>query len=389
MKRTKPFLRLAQITIAALGLAFISSPPSALAASPTVRVSIQQSTNRTARLTWGPPQATLQCSDRVTGNFTNVQNATVPHSVNTLLGPSASGYRACLSVGPSRVFIWRDTILQPGRIAIEWSPRDSPLQQSADFVQWQNASTPPTDWFYPLTPLETPAVSGGVLSGARLYRVASMPLASSVRSSVFSVNHVGYANLVFQVGNPPTYFSFPLAHPDQRLDTLLPLGPEADGTTLRFLDPATRQLREPMVFFAEFGWLDFDGTPAVRPPGQSACAIIPRSSAPGATTVVSTTIGEISSGTVQRVLPSGLSLNGPLIPLRGGITTVHNLQPNEGDQVSLFNPATRELDDYEFFADEWIFVDEFSIREPVIGPGDAFYYNNSDAPFIWTSTFQP
>jgi hypothetical protein len=89
MKRTQPFLRLAQTIIAALGLAFISSPPSALAASPTLRVSIQQSTNRTARITWGPPQATLQCSDRLTGNFTNVQNATVPYSVNTLLGPSA------------------------------------------------------------------------------------------------------------------------------------------------------------------------------------------------------------------------------------------------------------------------------------------------------------
>jgi hypothetical protein len=356
---------------------------------PTVRVAIERSTNRFVVVTWGPPQATLQCSSPITGTFADVPGATSPYRVDTRLAP-ARGYRACLLVDRTNVFIWQDTVRQPGKVVLDWFPREWRLQESATFAQWQDIpSTPPTDWYYPPTPLESPAVPGGVFAGARIYRNVPTAGVAAAQGPVFSVSYFGYANLVFQVGQS-NYFSLPLQHPDRNLNTLLPLPPEANGTTLYFYDSEAQDFGPPFVFDGDGGWVSVAGAPALKPSGESAGVIFPQSSTPGATTVVSTMVGEISSGRYQRTLPPGYSLNGPLVPLRGGITTVHNLQANDDDLVLLFNTATRTFDAYGFFFGLWVLLEDLSLEEPVIGPGDAFFYvNNSGVPLDWNRTFDP
>jgi hypothetical protein len=90
----------------------------------------------------------------------------------------------------------------------------------------------------------------------------------------------------------------------------------------------------------------------------------------------------------QRSLPPGYSLNGPLALLRGGITTTHELHPNDGDQVLLYNPDSEDFDTYFFLFGEWISAEDFSATEPVIGPGDAFFYlNTGTVPLIWQRSF--
>jgi hypothetical protein len=291
------------------------------------------------------------------------------------------GYRVCLSVSQPTIFIWRDTIRQPGRIAVEWSPRDWQLQETGDFFLWQASSAPATDWYYP--PALEPPAAGRVFAGARIFRIMPVPAVPAPEGPVFSVNYIGFANLVFQVGKS-NYFSWPLLHPDQNLNTLLPLAPEADGSFLQFYDSEAESFGPPAVFDPILGgWAELDGSPVFRPAGEIACMIFPQSSTPGATTVVSTMIGELPQGGLRRTLPPGFSLNGPLVPQHGGLTTTHNLQPNDDDVVLLFNTVTRTFDRYDFFFGVW-FPDE-----PVVGPADAFYYlNTSGIPLDWVRFFQ-
>src|SRR5262249_34519722 len=152
-------------------------------------------------------------------------------------------------------------------------------------------------------------VPGGVFAGARGFRIT--PSAGSALAAVYSVNLIAYASLVLQTGQS-NYLSFVLRGIDQKLDTLLPLPPEADGTTLQFYDPAAQSFGPPITFVGGIGWLDAaDESPVVNLATQSACVVMPRSSVPGATNVVSTTVGEVPQGLLQRTLPPGYSLNGP------------------------------------------------------------------------------
>jgi hypothetical protein len=216
----------------------------------------------------------------------------------------------------------------------------------------------------------------------RAYRTAPRALANSESAGpIYSVNIVawGYAN--FQVGRT-NFFSYPFAHFDRRLNTLLPFSPEAEGTLLWFFDTVTQSFGPPNEFSPDLGgWVEPGSfEPAVWPANQSACVISARSPLPGTTSVTTLLFGEVPQGNFQRTLPPGMSLNSPLIPSRGGITSTHRLFPNEGDQVFLFNPGTQRYDSYEFFGG-WF------PAEPVIGSIDAFFYVNNNGPLNWTASF--
>jgi hypothetical protein len=252
----------------AVGLIWISVPPLGWSAAPTVRVAVERSTNRTALVTWGPPQAVLQCATSVTGPSTNVAGAAAPYRVDTRQAPAA-WYRACLAQTPATVFIWRDTILRPGRIALEWTPRDWRLQETRDFVAWQNSPAPVTDWYFPSTLPEVPAPQG-VLAAVRHYRIVPASPAPARGGLVYSVNVVAHAVLSFQVGQS-NFFSFPLLNPDRDFNRLLPFPPEAHGSIAQFYDAPSEQFIL-FEFHSGLGWIDcLTGGPALRPAGESAC----------------------------------------------------------------------------------------------------------------------
>lgn len=366
----------------ALGItAFIPSAPAAPAAAPTVRLSLQRSTEPFLVLRWGPPQATLLGAPLVTSKFEEVVGAISPYRVDTRL--ARQGYfDARWPSSLQGLFIWRDTILQPGKVALEWAPRDQRLQESKDGFNWQNtAGVPATDWYFPPIPMEAPAGPVKVVTALRMFR--TMPGPGAATSHIVPPpDIVGFVRLTLQVGRP-NYFSYLFRIDDLNLNELLQLPETADGTSIQFYDFSRQVFDLPLTFDAERGWLDADGDAAQWRAGELACAILPRTSIPGATTMEAITLGFVQQEVIRRVLPAGVSLQGPLFPRQGGITTVHQLRPNPDDQVRLYNAATGSFDTYEFLGDDiWL------PTEPFLGPGDAFFYvNTSGLPLDWIGTF--
>jgi len=81
--------------------------------------------------------------------------------------------------------------------------------------------------------------------------------------------------------------------------------------------------------------------------------------------------GDVLQGTLVNPVAEGLGIYSAMVPQRGGITSVHNYQPTEGDLVFQFVNGN--------YAEPSVWVDELGWypSEPVIDIGEAFW--------IWTS----
>jgi len=101
---------------------------------------------------------------------------------------------------------------------------------------------------------------------------------------------------------------------------------------------------------------------------------------PGATAMTITVVGEVMQGVLNTTVPNGYSLLAPKVPQSGGLSTVHNFVPPDGDGVHTWNAGWSGRN--ERVSPEW------ELGEPVIPIGGGFISHKiSPGSGTWTRTF--
>jgi hypothetical protein len=197
--------------------------------------------------------------------------------------------------------------------------------------------------------------------------VLAAGLGASVAQSVFSVNAVGYVNLVYP-GSGFKIIANPLNATNNTIGFLLPNVP--DFTTLYKWNEGLAQF-DIATFF--FGW---DHPEYTLKPGEGAFIT---SGAP----FTNTFVGDVLQGSLTNPIPAGYSIRGSLVPQTGTVSAL-GLTMNDFDTIYQWNPALNAgsggYDIFTYFFGSW------GPSEPSISVGEAVFMSTG-GPVNWTRTF--
>jgi hypothetical protein len=202
--------------------------------------------------------------------------------------------------------------------------------------------------------------------------------ALQAQSNVYSLNVVGYYNVVFPAGTSESPARFKAVS--------MQLKP--NGIANPTLNNAWTNIPAGMLAYTcngagfnspseNFGDGTFETDYAV-PYGTG---VILKNTA--GTPVTATFVGEVMQGTLTTTWPQGATLRGPLVPQAGGLVNPHNFSA-VGDKIRRFNAGWSPED--EFFgpgAADWE-----SGADPTIAVGEAIYVSRVTAgTSTWTRVF--
>jgi len=179
-------------------------------------------------------------------------------------------------------------------------------------------------------------------------------------AQVYSVNAVGYVNLVIPAG-----FSInanPLNSQTNTVPNLFASAPT--GTSVYKLVNGTYA----QTSLGRGGWSDVTMTLV---PGQGFFVNAPSQ-------FTNTFVGEVMQGSLTNSFPAGFSLLGSQVPQAGGLQTALGYNPVAGDTVYTFNGTTYNT--ITFGRAGW------TPAEPSISVGQGFFLNSA-AGGLWTRTF--
>lgn len=191
------------------------------------------------------------------------------------------------------------------------------------------------------------------------------------QSNVYSVNVVGYVTVT--VTNDVNYriLANPLISTNNALASLVPTAP--DGTQVTWLDDSG--VYQTAGYESLFGGWDKDPN---LPIGKGFFVRLG-----AATPVTITFVGEVAQDAASnKQIPSGLSLQGALVPQKGGFQAVHNVPGVDGAQLSVLPPnGVYETAGYESLFGGWD-------KELTIDVAEGFFYMNPSAPLAWDRNFK-
>jgi hypothetical protein len=218
---------------------------------------------------------------------------------------------------------------------------------------------------------------------------------ASMAQTIYSVNAVGYVNLTLPTlpsgaAGPLAMIANPLNGTNNFLNTILPLPPSADGTTVFFYDTAT----------ANYTTATFIGAPdnvwlpdLQAAPGTGFFIQAQNSAGPN---LQVTFVGEVPQGTLVNTLPPAnqLALKSSIVPQSaplGNETTPNTLlyPAEDGDTAFIWNQAGQSYDSYTYVGapdDVWL---PGSPTGPVIDVARGFFIQKGPTATktSWTRTF--
>ena len=201
-------------------------------------------------------------------------------------------------------------------------------------------------------------------------------------TAVYSVNYVGYVNTVCNPGF--SLIANPMTASDNSVASVLASVPL--GTVIFTFSGGNFHGNELDLFGS--GWTT---------PGQQLLPgsgfFINNNQAPAAPFTV-TFVGEGGQGTLNNTPPDGFSILSSKVPQAGTVKAL-GLNAGLGNVIFRFDNAIGNFVGYEndLFSGTWGPPPVDPVNGPLIGVGEAFFYNNNDtAPGnqpTWTRTFNP
>lgn len=192
--------------------------------------------------------------------------------------------------------------------------------------------------------------------------------AASATAQVYSVNAVGFVNVVFTNG-----FSIacnPLEGADNTIAALFPAPP--NGTSIFKFNAATGQFEGGT--FSRGSW----GANATLTlvPGEGFFFRNPTS-----VNFTNTFVGNVKQGVLSTPLVAGFTLVGSQVPQSGLVATDLGLVPSNGDTVFKFDAATQNYVINSFIRGAW------GQGEPSVSVGEGFFIKRAVSG-TWSRTFQ-
>jgi len=192
-------------------------------------------------------------------------------------------------------------------------------------------------------------------------------VATSMGQSVFSVNAVGYVNVVLQPGF--SIINNPLDTGSNTVANILGTPPE--GTTVYRFAGGSFTINS----FTFGSW----STPGdIINPGEGFFIFNPQSGATGSFT--NTFVGTVMQGSLSTPIPAGFSIKGSQVPQAGQLDTILGYPAAEGDIIYQFNPTNQQYGSSAFGFGAW------SPAPPVVNVAEGFWVSKT-APTNWTRTF--
>jgi hypothetical protein len=190
---------------------------------------------------------------------------------------------------------------------------------------------------------------------------------SMAQSNVYSLNVVGYVNKVYDGASGGFHL---IANPLKATNnTVAALFPNPPFFTYVYKYTAGS-------YETANGYLGaWDNPGQTLNPGDGAFLLIPSGE-----NFTNTWVGEVLQGSLTNTLIPGLNLVGTKVPQAGGITAVHNLQPQFFDYVYQYqNHAYLTANGY---------LGAWDFGEPNVGVAEGFWYLNAQAgDNVWVRNF--
>jgi hypothetical protein len=191
--------------------------------------------------------------------------------------------------------------------------------------------------------------------------------AAVAQSNVYSINVVGYYNVVVPANTPLIVAN--------QLNTT--------NNTLPGVIPVTVAGAQFQKFNGGFSAFTFDDADNAWTPDASGVTLAPGEGgffrSPSATTV--TFVGEVPQGSLSNPLPQGFSIKGSQVPQAGTVSTL-GYTPAEGDIFYKWNPATKQYTSHIFDP----FFGGWEPSEPSLAVGEAVFLFKPAAG-TWNRTF--
>jgi hypothetical protein len=207
--------------------------------------------------------------------------------------------------------------------------------------------------------------------------VGALSVASSM-AQVYSVNAVGYINVTVPAGQLKMVAN-QLISSSTNVSQAIPTAPS--GTQVFSLNSdGTFRIGQYNVIIP--GTLEFWDDPEVPLPlGGGLFVSVPSGGSP----LNITFVGEVPQGTLNNLVPSGLSMKSSMVPQSGLITANLNYQPTANDTCYQYDGGTGNfiIGQYNVIIPGTL---EFWDNEPNIAVGEAFYLLTSTQK-TWTRTF--
>jgi hypothetical protein len=204
-----------------------------------------------------------------------------------------------------------------------------------------------------------------------LLLTAVLGIAGAVSSSaqVYSVNAVGYVNVVIPRGF--SMIANPLKAADSKISALIPTAPA--GTTIYKFNPATGSYSSSQFDDLDNAWLPDPNITLT--PGEGAFIN-------GASQFTNTFVGEVSTGNLTNAMSAGFQIVSSQVPQEGRVDTVLGFPPIPGATIYQFNNTTggyisAQFDDLD---NAWL------PAVPTLKVGEAFWVR-LNAAANWTRTF--
>ena len=210
-----------------------------------------------------------------------------------------------------------------------------------------------------------PNMKTKALLAAGLMMAASA--ASSLAQTVYSVNVVGFINIV----SPPGFSMVANQLNNSGVNTIASIfpTPPAGSKVFKFNGSGF----DTYEYFTGLGW--FPNGNATLNPGEGCFFKNPTASA-----ITTTVVGSITGGAVQ--LNSGFTIASSIIPQQGLVTADLRVPTADGDKIFRFNNANNGYDVFQYFA----LLGGWFPSEPSINIGESFFVSKVSGT-QWSRTF--
>jgi hypothetical protein len=185
------------------------------------------------------------------------------------------------------------------------------------------------------------------------------------QSNVYSLNVVGYANVVLRPGY--TLIANPLNSSSNTLNSLIP-NPGVGSIVYKF-NGSFNQI-------AENGGPGLWDVNLPLVPGEGAFIYVPA-------LTTNTFVGEVVQGNTTNSMPAGFSIRASVVPQSAGLSSVLGFPAAAGDLIYRFNPVTQSYVGGLFESGGGNVWDP---SEPSPGVGEAFWVQKA-APASWIRNF--
>lgn len=202
-----------------------------------------------------------------------------------------------------------------------------------------------------------------------LTAVLGVATAATSMADVFSVNIVGYVNVVLPQGF--SMIANPLNGTNNGINTVIP-NPGVGSILYKFTGGSFSEIAE------NFGPGSWDVNLTLSP-GEGAFIQVPARA-------TNTFVGEVITGTTTNPIPAGFSIRSSIVPQSAGLTGTNGLgfPAVAGDFIYRFNPVAQTYTEIfeSFGGDAW------DPARPVPNVGESFWVQKVAAT-NWVRTFNP